>query len=196
MKFKAPKAIQELLANYRGTWMVAGGWAIDLYLDQTTRSHHDIEIAIPREEQMDLKAYLQEWQFDFIRSGQRFRWLDAYLELPIHELHGKKDGDNLEVLLNEITGDQWIYRRDARVSYPLEKAMIRTPSGIPALCPEIVLLYKSKSIREKDEADFLQVIDTLGRSELSWLKSAISLSNGANHQWLRRLEDHWHRTEG
>jgi hypothetical protein len=47
-----------LMYGFHKPWCIAGGWAIDLFLDQITREHHDIEIAIFREDQMKLKNYL------------------------------------------------------------------------------------------------------------------------------------------
>ena len=43
MKFSEPIRLKKLLQGYKGIWMVAGGWAIDLYLNKETRHHHDIE---------------------------------------------------------------------------------------------------------------------------------------------------------
>ncbi|MEZ5040874.1 MAG: hypothetical protein R2828_13340 [Saprospiraceae bacterium] len=34
-----PEAAAGLFASYPGTWCIAGGWAIDLFLGKTTRSH-------------------------------------------------------------------------------------------------------------------------------------------------------------
>ena len=52
--FEAPKKIYTLLQKYPNTWMVAGGWAIDLFLHRETRLHQDIEIAIPKFEQKSI----------------------------------------------------------------------------------------------------------------------------------------------
>jgi hypothetical protein len=52
MPFQEPHKIAELFKNYDGTWSVAGGWAIDLFLDTETRSHKDIEVIILRNDQL------------------------------------------------------------------------------------------------------------------------------------------------
>ena len=35
-----------LLSDFRRPWMIAGGWAIDLFLRRVTREHEDVDIAI------------------------------------------------------------------------------------------------------------------------------------------------------
>jgi hypothetical protein len=48
----------------------------------------------------------------------------------------------------------WIFRRDRRIRRALATAVDHDPTGIPYLVPELVLLYKAREPREKDEADF------------------------------------------
>ncbi|MEM8908799.1 MAG: hypothetical protein AAGD05_13210, partial [Bacteroidota bacterium] len=72
--FAEPYRIAKLLTHYPGRWMIAGGWAIDLFLNKITRPHQDIEIAIPRTEQLQLKVYLSQWKLRYVISGQFFNW--------------------------------------------------------------------------------------------------------------------------
>ena len=52
--------------------MVAGGWVIDLFIGRETRSHQDIEIAIPRKEQLQLQTYLHDWNLRYVVDGTFF----------------------------------------------------------------------------------------------------------------------------
>jgi hypothetical protein len=57
------------------------------------------------------------------------------------------------------------------------------------LAPEVVLLFKSKTLLEKNSLDFVVAVDTLGEDALIWLTEALSLVYGDSHIWLRQLED-------
>jgi hypothetical protein len=92
----------------------------------------------------------------------------------------------LEFLLNESDGDQWLYRRDHRVSLPLAVAITTSPKGVPHLAPEVVILYKSKRRTPKDEADLTRLLPTLSPEARSWLADAVALADPAN-PWLSRL---------
>ncbi len=191
MKFKQPKKIKELLKNYKGTWMIAGGWAIDLFLGKETRKHDDIEIAIPRIEQKSMKLYLKNWDLEYIESDKAVKWNnEVYLKLPIHEIQGTYKDNNIEILLNEIENKKWKFRRNLEIEYPVENTIKNTSYNIPILCPEIVLLYKSKSYRNKDEKDLLNTIGNMDNKRLNWLSNAIKKTHGTNHKWVSIIEEH------
>jgi hypothetical protein len=114
---------------------------------------------------------------------------DEWLELPVFELYAQNDQaapPQLEVLLNEARADLWVFRRDARITRPLAACHLKTPTGVPFLSPEIVLLYKSKQPRAKDEQDFAAVIERLEPERRTWLREALSICY-AGHHWLNRL---------
>lgn len=180
--------IASLLKKYSGTWMIAGGWAIDLYINKQTRSHHDIEIAIPRLEQQALRKYLNNWNFHYVKRGQFFQWrTDEYLNLPIHEIHGKgEENDSLEILLNEVKDDVWYFRRNQQVTYPVSKLILLSKQNIPILCPEVVLLYKAKINKEKDRLDLSNTLSYLTNQKKKWLREAIQETHGS-HDWLQLI---------
>ena len=130
----------------------AGGWAIDLFTGMETRDHSDIEIAILREDQLALKGALPDWSFKKVIGGEFFPWTDELLELPVHEIHGvhKQKGERLEVLLNEARDGKWIFRREPSISFPESSLFLYSNEGIPYLHPAVVLLYKAKNFRKKD----------------------------------------------
>src|ERR1700686_2663981 len=44
-------------------WAVGGGWAIDLWLDEQTREHHDVEVAVRRDDQTRIwEALHDDWE--------------------------------------------------------------------------------------------------------------------------------------
>ena len=185
--FEVPRAVASLMTGYRGCWCIAGGWAIDLYLDRVTRDHEDIEIAVLRNEQLQIQSHLAGWRLTKCVAGDRAPWLpEEVLALPVHEVHAVRGNDSLEILLNEAGGGLWRFRRDLRVSRPLAKAMCETAAGIPCLAPEIVLLYKAKNTKQKDSADFALAVKKLDAEGRDWLRYALRTTH-PGHPWQDAL---------
>ena len=176
------------LAEYHAEWAIAGGWALDLFLNRPTRAHADVDVAVWRADQATLWSALPVWRFEVADAGVLRPWgSNEWLTPPVHEIHAARpDSSTIEFLLNERDASHWIYRRDHRIRRDL-KATICWRGSIPYLAPEIALLYKSKAPRPTDDADFAMVAPALSREQRDWLRAAIASSNG-RHQWLSRLE--------
>ena len=181
------RAILPLMSPFPAPWCVAGGWAIDLFLRRVTRPHGDLELAIFRPDQLVLRHHLRGWRFEKVIEGGRVEWPDGErLELPVHEVHARRtDGSPaaLEFLLNERDGDHWVYRRNAAIRLAIERAILRPGAGLPVLAPEIVLLFKSKAPRQKDEADWASTLSALDAQQRQWLLRAIRATE-TEHPWI------------
>ena len=81
----------------------------------------------------------------------------------------------LDLFREPWEGDSWVFRRDARIRRPLSEALERTAHGIPYARPEIVLLFKGKTARDKDEDDFAATLPRLRDRERRWLAETLSL---------------------
>jgi hypothetical protein len=188
--FALPLQVSTMMSDFKPSWFVAGGWAIDLFLEKETRIHQDIEIAIFRKDQTALHDYFDGWLLRKIVNGESVIWhRDEWLTLPIHEAHCCNETAHppqLEILLNESNETDWIYRRNENVRRSLVKIQLESNAGVKFLCPEVVLLYKSKNPRAKDEQDFQAVVKCLDAERKEWLKDAIKVSN-SEHHWLRSL---------
>ncbi|UFU00678.1 hypothetical protein KO561_07010 [Radiobacillus kanasensis] len=186
--FEPCRRIKDQMSKFDKPWFIAGGWAIDLFVGHETREHSDIEIGLFRQDQFVLKNYLNHCDFQKVVKGKLMPWNAEYVELPIHEIHGKRrDGDSaMEILLNERVEDIWLFRRETSITYPIQDLIRISSSGIPFLAPEIVLLYKTKNPREKDLLDFQQVVPLLDREKKVWLKEAITKWD-LNHEWISVL---------
>ncbi len=188
--FALPLQVSTMMSDFKPSWFVAGGWAIDLFLEKETRIHQDIEIAIFRKDQTALHDYFDGWLLRKIVNGESVIWhRDEWLTLPIHEAHCYNEiaqPPQIEILLNESNETEWIYRRNENIRRSLVKIQLEASAGVKFLCPEIVLLYKSKNPRAKDEQDFQAVVKCLDAERKEWLKDAIKVSN-SKHHWLRSL---------
>ncbi len=145
-----------------------------MFLGYETRDHKDIEIAIPRSEQHIIRNYLKHWEFEFVELGELKPWESSKeLDLPIHEIHAKRDNISLEILLNEIENGFWTFRRDNRIKLDYSKVFHKSvATGINYLAPEVVLLYKNKFKQPKDLFDLKQSIPQLTKEQVLWLTHA------------------------
>jgi hypothetical protein len=77
----------------------------------------------------------------------------------------------------------WWFRRDPLVTRPMTDAILKGPQGLPYLAPELVLLFKAKALRDKDQADWEAARGSLGPDRTESLKQAIILTYGPRHPW-------------
>jgi hypothetical protein len=83
-------------------------------------------------------------------------------------------------------GDTWVFRRDATIRLHPASLISRTADGIPYVQPEVVLLFKAKVVRPKDELDFAAVLPHLDGNRRLWLRDALTLVH-PGHAWLGSL---------
>ncbi len=170
-------------------WAVAGGWAIDLFLGYLSRDHHDIEIALPREEFSSLIACLGDCELFAAGGGdvRRLRHTDP-VPAAIHQIWvvERETGQwRLDVLLEPGDASRWVYRRDPTIHRP-RADVVSIRNGIPYLRPDIVLLFKAKHLRDQDNADFRQALPRLTSSHRAFLRTALEVS-APDHPWLDAL---------
>ena len=63
----------------------------------------------------------------------------------------------------------------------------RDSAGVPCLARQLVLLFKARANRPKDQHDFLGVLPLLAPRERSWLATAMQRVH-PGHQWLDLLQ--------
>lgn len=92
----------------------------------------------------------------------------------------------LDVFREPHDGDTWICRRDPSIRLPYRQIIAHTADGIPYLVPELVLLFKAKRVRDKDQADFARTVPRMsptGRATLAELLARVH----PGHPWLADL---------
>ncbi len=92
----------------------------------------------------------------------------------------------LDVFREPWDGEDWVFRRDRRIRRPLAEAIEFSQDAIPYLAPEIVLLFKAKAPKEKDEADLALTLPTLTVERIEWLRNALEIVS-PKHDWTARL---------
>jgi hypothetical protein len=183
-------AVVALFQKLAAPWWVSGGYAIELAVGRAYREHGDVDINVLRRDQMVVRALLADWDVHAADPPGELRpWpLDEPLPAHVHDIWVREHPGGpwrFQLMLDEADGDEWVYRRDARIRRPLASVGI-SAQGFLRLTPEIQLLFKAKSTRPKDELDFEQVLPHLTRELGAWLYEALATEHG-RHPWQERL---------
>lgn len=184
-----PDAVARRLAGIATPWCVAAGWALDLFQGTRTRAHGDIEIAIPAAGFPEVRARFPGYAFDGVGSGRI--WADAAPEVlaATHQtwLRDPATGDYLlDVFREPHDGDTWICRHDETIRLPYREIIHHTDRGIPYLAPELVLLFKAKHVRPKDQSDFDRTVPLLTPARRGTLADLLTRAH-PGHRWLADL---------
>ena len=187
-----PEQAAAALAGVSAPWAVAGGWALDLWLGEQTREHEDLEIAVPsiffseiqsRLEALGLQLFTND-EGEVIRLDRgetpRQRGFQIWVADPV------AGGWRMDIFREPGDAETWIYRRTGELSAPRAWASGRTADGIPYLAPQIVLLFKAKASRDKDQADFALIAPRLSPETRAWLAGALAAIK-PDCPWIERL---------
>jgi hypothetical protein len=90
-----------------------------------------------------------------------------------------------DVILMSANSTTWTYKRDSRISLPVE-AILWTRDGISYLRPEVQLLHKAPGLRPKDQADFDACLSLLQPDPRKWLRTALGIAH-PDHPWMALL---------
>lgn len=180
-------SIQSLLGKL--DWILAGGIALEQFLGYMYRPHGDIDIIIKREDQSLLKNFISPDRI-FVADGQGHLLpyqSDTYYDHPIQDIWILDETQTswcLQIMLIDVQNCLWIYKRNTQVQLPYRDIFFEK-DRLNIIKPEIQLLYKSKSIRDKDQLDFEKVLPQLTASAKQWLQDSLTICYGDNHPWLQ-----------
>ena len=189
----APDEVARRLSHLDLPWYIAAGWAIDLFLGSVRRKHQDIEIAVPRGRRAEALAALDG--FEFFAAGHPRPGFVTELHIAeasdsdSHQTWVREPASGLwrlDIFSEPSEGETWICRRNNQIRMPYERLIERTEDGIPYCRPEVVLLFKAKAARSKDEDDFAAALTRLDEERRHWLARALELVH-PGHRWLARL---------
>lgn len=182
-----PQQAAEVLAGWDRPWWIAGGYAIDPFAG-TQRSHDDIDVAVFRAHVPDLRAHLGQTWHCWAAGDRGLRPLTAEApELPDWSdqcwvrRHAWSPWVADVVASPDVNGD-WVFRRDPDVVLPLAQVTWEH-EGIRYLNPEVVLAYKAKLVRAKDDVDLERTWPLLDGDRRAWLRSTVERLH-PGHRWL------------
>ena len=182
-----PARVAELFAGVDAPWCVAAGWAIELFLGDRSREHEDLEVAVPRARFDEFAVRLHGHEIYVpLGEGRGFASFDPDSESQQTWVREPDGPWRLDLFREPADGDTWVCRRDESIRLGYDELIERTTDGIPYMRPDMVLLFKAKHAREKDEGDFdaaLPRLDARQRASLrGWLERV-----HPDHRWLARL---------
>jgi hypothetical protein len=188
------------MSGFGQGWALCGGWAIDSWLGRVTRDHADADVSILEAHQREVFDQFHDWRLvgHDPDEGHDEAWDGHWLSGPGH-IHAKAaDGFDLEVLLAEASGDEWVLNRNPTVSVPLNESARRSPWGLPTVVPEVLLFFKATAYLGEeqydqrattDEQDFIALSPLLAPGPRSWLYASITRVWEGEHPWLIGLAD-------
>jgi hypothetical protein len=192
------------MSGYPRPWCICGGWAVEAWLaGAELREHGDVDVAVFVQDQRALFEHLQGWQLvahDRNVPGNTSELWDGKreIDLPGH-IHGRlhpsadvpvnldapgEQGFGLDIQLNDGSADEWIVSREPLIKLPMTQAIAESPCGVPTATPEVLLFYKSRDLRRRDQLDFTRLLHRLSPEQRAWLRGAIER---AGHPWLAEL---------
>ncbi len=186
----SPEQLFSRLGASASEWYVVGGWALDLWHGAQTRDHDDLEFAVPADQALHYRHILSDLEFFSAKDGS-LSHLSPAQQLPedVWQQWGADISEGrwrIDMMVDRGAPDRWTYKRDPALSLPRAEAIRATASGMRYLAPHLVLLFKAKHAREKDDADFQTALSHLEAGErldlCRWLER---FHNG--NVWLRAL---------
>jgi hypothetical protein len=185
----SPAEVAQRLAGVSAPWCVAAGWALDLFRGGQTREHGDIEIAVPAAAFPEVRARFPGYAFDAAGSGRIWENATPEVLAATHQtwLRDPATGNYLlDVFREPHDGGTWICRHDETIRLAYGEIIRRTPDGIPYLTPELVLLFKAKHARPKDQADFDKTVPHMTPAQRTALAGLLARAH-PGHRWLANL---------
>lgn len=175
------------LSSLRAPWWIAGGWALDLFVGNQSRPHKDLDIGVFRRDVMEVLSALSSWEIFEAKDGVLTRLSKGCApSANVNSLWCRSANDTdwtFELMLDCCEEDRWVFRRNPAIQRPLTLALRRDSRGIPFLAPELQLLYKARSMRTEDQADFDHVAPRLDPDARTWLRTALT-NLDPGHEWL------------
>jgi hypothetical protein len=179
-----PEEAADRLRDVQVPWYVAAGWALDLFAGFERREHEDLEIAVPADRFGAVAAALDGLEWHVAGDGEVTPFPER-LETT-HQTWGLDRAANawrVDVFREPTAGGEWVCRRDGRIRLQYAELIEHTPDGVPYARPEVVLLFKAKHARPKDERDLQDVLPLLGASRRALLHGWLEVAH-PGHPWL------------
>ena len=145
----APDEVATLFAGLVEPWWLAGGWAVELAVGRSFRSHGDTDVLVLRPDLLAVQEHLAGGTCTpptrRARCGRGVR--ARCCPTAIHDMFCRRTPESpwpFQFMVDAVDGDDWVFRRDPRIRRPVDVAgRSGVPPGLPVLAPEIQLLYKS-----------------------------------------------------
>lgn len=186
-----PAELREEMRGFDRPWWIVGGWAIEAATG-FRREHEDTDMSILA---CDVPAFVEfmrgRWHVWNNVGGVLHplgeRWTDV--DEPRSQLWLRASAQDpwvVDVPLTPDVGGMWTNKDLEGHTAAVEDVTWAARDGIRYLLPEIVLTYKARRHRPKDELDFDATLPVLTAVRRAWMREALGRLS-PEHRWLDRL---------
>jgi hypothetical protein len=186
-----PPQLAAFMEGFPRPWWIVGGWAIEAFTS-AQREHEDVDLSILACDVPALREHVGDRWHLWSNHGGTLR--------PVTDKHPDVLDVRSQVWIRASARDPWIIDlpltpdRDGQWTnkfleahvLPVEEATWVAGDGVRYLNPEIVLFYKARHRRPKDERDLDHALPLLASDRVAWLRDAVRTLD-AEHPWLGRL---------
>jgi hypothetical protein len=189
-----PQQLKGLMAGFPEPWWVVGGHAVEAFTG-VRRFHEDIDLVVFADVLPALREQFRGVFHLWSNHGGTFRVIDDDQPEPLHPLaqvwmrENARSPWRVDCPVNPVRDGKWLSKRDDDLVHDLEEVTWVADDGVRYLNPEIVLHYKAKQVRAKDEVDLDNVLPRLADDRRAWLHDALRRTYGDDHVWLARVGD-------
>jgi len=187
-----PEAARDFFAGFERPWWILGGWAIEAFTG-LPREHEDLDVSVLERDVEALRQHVGDRWHLWSNAGGTFRLMtDERPELQESgcQIWVRRDAQSPWVLDLPTTPDHdglWTHKKLENDVRRVEDATWVATDGLRYLHPEIVLSYKARLARPKDERDLLVAWPMLDAPQQEWLLDAVRRQD-EEHRWLPFLE--------
>jgi len=186
-----PGELAEQMRGFDRPWWIVGGWAIEAATG-FRREHEDTDMSILS---CDVPAFVE------FMKGRWHVWNNVGGVLhPLGERWPDVDEPRSQLWLRASAKDPWIVdiplTPDADGLWtnkfleghvaPVGDVTWLAQDGIRYLLPQIVLVYKARLRRPKDEPDFAATLPILSDGRREWMREALK-TVAPDHPWIEQL---------
>jgi hypothetical protein len=187
-----PPGLAAFMAGFDRPWWIVGGWAIEAFTG-APREHEDVDLSILACDIPAFRAHAGDrWHLWNIADGLLRPLSDRFPEvLDVESQIWVREHALAPWIIDlPITPDRdglWISKRMPDHVAPVEEVTWVAASGIRYLAPEIVLHYKARLGRAKDDRDLHRTLPLLPADRRAWLRDAVRRTE-PGHPWLTLLD--------
>lgn len=187
-----PPQLGELMEGFPAPWWVVGGYAVEAFTG-VRRFHEDIDLVVFADQVPALRSQFAGVFHLWSNHGGTFRIIDDDRPEPLHPLSQvwmRRDARSpwrVDCILNPSRDGRWQSRHDESLVADLDEVTWVADDGLRYLAPEVVMLFKARQRRAKDDIDLGNVWPLLDEPRRAWLRAAVRRTY-PDHPWQATLD--------